>query len=196
MDKKLSVVEVVKEGIGIGMVNMVPILVNTLLWILTIWIPYLNIGTTIGMVVGIVAKASKGESISMTEIFNPQYRKYMGEFFLTSGFVSMGVGAALVFLIIPGIVLAIAWSLALLLAVDKEKNPMEAISLSNKITYGNKWAIFLSEFVVLLGAGILSGVFSKIPGIGGLLVLAVMIVAIFAGIGIRAYIYKTLTSNV
>lgn len=195
MEKKLAVGAIIKDGLDIGLKNAVPILVNTLLWILTIWIPYLNIGTTIGMIVGIVSKASKGETISMTEIFNPAYRKYMGEFFLTSGLVSMGVFAGLIFFIIPGCVIAIAWSLALLLAVDKAKNPMEAISLSNKVTYGNKLTIFLAQLILMVVSGVLGMIFLKIPAIGWLLYLAVILLTVFVGIGMQAYIYKTLCAD-
>ena len=71
MEKKLEVVAIIKNGIELGMKNLVPILVNALLWVLTIWIPYINIGTTIGLAIGIVSKVSRGETISMTEIFDP-----------------------------------------------------------------------------------------------------------------------------
>lgn len=195
MEKKLAVGAIIKDGLDIGLKNAVPILVNTLLWILTIWIPYLNIGTTIGMVVGIVSKASKGETISMTEIFNPAYRKYMGEFFLTSGLVSMGVFAGLMFFIIPGCVIAIAWSLALLLAVDKEKNPMEAISLSNKVTYGNKLTIFLAELILMVVTGVACAIFAKIPAVGGIFCFLIFLLSVFIGIGMQAYIYKTLCAD-
>ena len=196
MEKKLTVADMLKEGVGIGMKNMVPILVNALLWILTIWIPYLNIGTTIGMMIGIVSKASKGETISMTEIFNPQYRKYMGEFFLTYGLVMMGVSAGMLFFIIPGVVIAMAWSLALLLAVDKGINPVEAISKSNNATYGYKATMFLAQFVLGAVIMILAAIFTRIPAIGPLLVLALMVCAIFVGIGMQAYVYKALASDI
>ena len=36
MEKKLDVIAIVKNGIELGMKNLVPILVNALLWVLTI----------------------------------------------------------------------------------------------------------------------------------------------------------------
>jgi uncharacterized membrane protein len=148
--KKLEVASTFKDGITIGVRNLGPILVNVLLYILTCWIPYLNIGSTIGLSVGIIVKASRGEVIGMTEIFDPRYRKYIGEFFLTTGLVYIGVFVGLLLALIPGIVLSIAWSLSLLLVIDKEKNPMEAISLSNNLTYGYKWPIFGAYFLAWL----------------------------------------------
>ena len=102
-----------------GMKNLIPVLVNTILWILTIWIPYLNVGTTIGLMAGVVAKMSRGETISMTEIFDPVYRKRMGEFFLVTGLIFMGTFAGFMFFIIPGYVISIARCLHLLV-VDME----------------------------------------------------------------------------
>jgi len=195
MDKKLAMGAIIKDGLDIGLKNAVPILVNVLLFVLTIWIPYINIGTLIGMVVGIPAKASRGEAISMTEIFDPKYRKSMSEFFLTSGLVSVGVFAGCALLFIPGCIIGIAWSLAILLAVDKGKASLEAISISNKVTYGNKGAIFLAELVLFVAAGILGAIVMMIPYVGWLLYLAVFILSMFIFIGMQAYIYKTLCAD-
>ncbi len=192
MEKKLEVIAIVKNGIELGMKNLVPILVNALLWVLTIWIPYINIGTTIGLAIGIVSKVSRGETISMTEIFDPKYRKYMGEFFLTGGLVMVGVGFGYALFIIPGLVISIAWCFATLLAVDKGKNPTDAITTSNEVTYGNKGTMFLAYLVLVVAVCILSAIFNFIPVIGGLLVLAVSGATIFVAIGMQADCYKEL----
>jgi hypothetical protein len=194
--QKLEIIATIKEGISIGMANIVSIFVNVLLWVLTIWIPYLNVGTTIGLWAGIVSKASKGEAIPMTEIFNPKYRKYMGEFFITAGLIGIGLGAGFVFLIIPAIVIGIAWCLATLLVIDKGKNPTEAITLSNNYTYGNKGRIFCIYFLIFLAVGIVSFVLLKIPKLGIFLSAAVNILMMFVSVGLQASIYKQLTENV
>jgi len=190
--KKLDIIATVKEGVSIGIASMVPIFVNVLLWLLTFWIPYLNVGTTIGLWVGIVSKASRGEAIPMTEIFDPKYRKYMGEYFLTSGLVGIGIGAGIVFFIIPGFVIGIAWSLAQLLVIDKGKNPSEAITLSNNCTYGNKGRIFCVYFLVFFACGIAGGILGLIPILGKILAFAVSILSMFALIGLKASIYRQL----
>jgi hypothetical protein len=192
---KLDIVTTVKEGISIGIGNIVPIFVNVLLWVLTIWIPYLNVGTTIGLWVGIVSKASKGEDIPMTEIFDPNYRKYMGEYFITTGLVGVGIGVGFAFFIIPGIVISIAWSLAQLLVIDKEKNPTEAITLSNNYTYGNKGSMFCIYILVFLAFFIASYILGLIPILGKILVFAVSILMVFVLIGLQASIYKQLTKS-
>jgi len=194
--KKLEIIGTIKDGIEIGTKNIGPILVNCLLWVLTCWIPYLNVGTTIGLFVGIISKASKGETIEMTEIFNPVYRKYMGEYFLVSGLVGLGVGVGFMFLFIPGYVIAIAWMFAPLLTIDKGKNPAEAITLSNNATYGNKWRIFGICLLVGLAFGILAGIFALIPVLGVILIVALVIFALFVAVGIQASIYRQLTSSI
>jgi hypothetical protein len=203
--KKLAVVPTIKDGIAISMKNLGPILVNVLLWALTIWSPYLNVGTSIGLTVGIVAKASKGEPVGMTDIFDPRYRKYIGEFFISSGLISLGVVIGIIFGIIPGIVISLAWSLTLLLVVDKGKNPTEAINISNNSTYGYKR--FMAGIYLLVSAGfvVVSVILMSIGdatrnagvmGFFSFLTLLVWLFAIFVFIGIQASIYKQLTAEV
>ena len=202
--EKLAVIGTIKEGIAIGAKNIGSILVNVLLWALTVWIPYLNVGTTIGLMVGIVTKASRGEVIPVTEIFDPKYRKYMGEYFLVSGLVSMGVGVGVIFGIIPGIVICLAWNLASLLVIDKGKNPTEAITLSNNCTYGYKGkmlGIYLLSglafiIVTIIFAAIGSSGHGKLMGFMGFLSVLVWLFAIFVFIGIQASIYKQLAEGV
>jgi hypothetical protein len=203
--KKLAVVSTIKDGIAISTRNLAPILVNVLLWALTIWIPYLNVGTTIGLMVGIVARASRDEPIGMTEIFDPRYRKYMGEFFISSGLMSLGVVTGIIFGIIPGIVIALAWSLTLLLVIDKGKNPTEAITISNNCTYGYKGVMVGIYLIVIVGFVVVSCI---LMGIGGatrnrgvmgfftFLTVLVWLFAIFVNIGMQASIYKQLTAEV
>jgi len=200
--KKLAIGFTMKEGVAIGIKNIGPILVNVLLWVLTVWVPYLNIGTTIGLYVGVITKASRGESISMTEIFDPKYRKYMGEFFLTSGLVLIGVSVGTVLFFIPGIIVGLAWSLAVLLAIDKGKNPIEAITLSNNLTYGYKFRMaviyFLTSLIFLFVQIILLiiGYAADISGFTGFLTFLTMLFEVLVLIGLQASVYKQLTEGV
>ena len=202
---KLDIKATISEGIAIGAKNIGPILVNVLLWALTVWIPYLNVGTTIGLTTGIISKASRGEAISFTEIFDPKYRKYMGEFFLVSGLVGIGVAAGTALFIIPGIIIGFAWCLAPLLVIDKGKNPTEAITLSNNCTYGYKGKIFGVCFLVgviffivqaiLMGIGTASRSSGLISFMGFIVFLSVLF-ELFVFIGLQASIYKQLTADV
>ena len=156
----MKVSHIVKEGIGIGFKNLIPLVGTIVLYLLTCWIPYLNVGTTIALV-ALPAAMSRGEAISPTEIFDPKYRKNMGNFFLLMVCYSLAVVIGFFFGIIPGIVLSYAWSIAFLLLVDKELDPLQALSESNQKTYGHKATIFLS-FLVL---GVLFFVLNMIPAL-------------------------------
>ena len=203
--ENLAIIDTIQEGIAIGTRNIGPILVNVVLWVLTIWIPYLNVGTTIGLTAGIVSKAGRGEVIPLTEIFDPKYRKYMGEFFLALGLIGVGVGIGTIFFIIPGIVIALAWSLAILLVVDKGKNPTEAITLSNNCTYGYKWKMAGIYFLTCLLFTVVQIILIKIgyavdnDGFTFFISLTVflsVLFEVFVFIGLQASVYTQLTSGI
>jgi hypothetical protein len=179
---ELTVGTLIKGGFSKGFKNIIPLTVNVILWLLTIWIPYLNVGTTIGLAT-ITIKMSKGGMISATEIFNPVYRKRMGEYFLTVLLVYLGTVLGLVFLVIPGIVLSIAWSLSLLLVVGKELNPLEAMNESNKLTYGKKWKIFWGTLVLAIIVVVVTGIFGFLASIAhGFASVILYIVAAIMGL--------------
>jgi len=194
---KLDVGDTLVDGLNISLKNIGPILVNFLFWILTIWIPYLNVGTTIGLFSGIVIKASREETISYTEIFNPKYRKYMGDYFLTVGLIFIGVLIGVIFLIVPGIILSIAWSFALLLVIDKEKNPTDAIKLSNDITYGHKGRIFLISLILSVIFSIIQTILKQFDNdFASFLIIITAIFEIIVSLGIQASMYKQLARDV
>lgn len=198
--EELSVGGVLGGGIKTGLKNAPSLVGALLLWILTVWIPYLNVGTTIGLT-GIIAAMSRGQVVSPTEIFNRNYRKQMGEFFLVNAFMLMGVYAGLIFMIIPGLVIAIAWGLAPLLVVDKGLNPTEAIQTSNDLTYGKKWTIFGGMFVLAIISmpviGVLVYVGLQIHEVLGAILALVGYIVYFAMlVGAQAYVYGTLTANI
>ncbi|MDA3901358.1 MAG: YciC family protein [Spirochaetes bacterium] len=165
---ELTVSSLVQNSIKKGVKYVGPLLVNVFLWGLTIWIPYLNVGTTIGLFFGLPTKMSRDEEISFTEIFDAKFRKNMGEVFLSMGFVNLGVMIGFLFFIIPGYVIFIAWSLATLLVADKNYNPIDAIKKSNDLTYGKKWTIFFGAVVlyiiVMVALILLVTIFGKIHG--------------------------------
>lgn len=44
MEEKLQFVPSLKDAFAIGMKNLVPIVLSVLLWLVTVWIPYVNVG--------------------------------------------------------------------------------------------------------------------------------------------------------
>lgn len=159
----MTVSEVLKNGCSIGLKNFFSLVGAVLLYFLTLWIPYINVGTTIA-IYSLPAVMSRGEVISPTEIFNSKYRRNMGNFFLLSVFMSLGIFFGLLFLIIPGIVLMYAWSLAILLLVDKGLSPMQALNESNARTYGHKKTIFFSYLILGILYFVLSSIIPLLTG--------------------------------
>ena len=58
--QKLQVIPTIKEGILYGLKNIPSLLGMVVLYVLTVWIPYLNVGTTIGLYKAVI-KMGRGE---------------------------------------------------------------------------------------------------------------------------------------
>jgi hypothetical protein len=216
---KIDYVTVLQDGFGYGMKNIPSLLGAIALWILTIWIPYVNVGTTIALCT-LPLQLSRGEVFSPLSIFDRKYYRYMGEYFLLLGLMGIGIIGAALFFFIPGLVVSIAWSLSVLLLLDRGMNAAEAIRMSNKLTYGNKWTIFfvgatvyiasatvifiLSLLFGLINVGILAATGFANGAIVGvmiinllsfLLTLAVLVITLAFYLGCQASIYGTLSKN-
>lgn len=159
--KKLDFAETLKESIEIGVKNAPSVVVAVALWLVTIWIPYINIGTTIAISL-LPVELAKGNVVNPLSIFDSKYRRYMGEYLITTGLMVIPIYIAFIFLIIPGIVLSLSWALAFYFLIDKGKNPMQAIKASNDATYGNKWTMFFVMLVFIVIAGIVLGIISLV----------------------------------
>lgn len=159
--KKLDFAETLKESIEIGVKNAPSVIVAVALWLVTIWIPYINIGTTIAISL-LPVELAKGNVVNPLSIFDSKYRRYMGEYLITTGLMVIPIYIAFIFLIIPGIVLSLSWALAFYFLIDKGKNPMQAIKASNDATYGNKWTMFFVMLVFIVIAGIVLGIISLV----------------------------------
>ena len=149
------------EALEIGVKNAPSIIGCVVLWLLTIWVPYINVGTTIAINM-LPIELAKGGVISPLGIFDAKYRKYMGDFLITTGLMIIPVFIASLFMIVPGIVLSIAWSLAYFFLFEKKKNPMQAISASNEATYGSKWTMFFVLLAFVVAAYVVAGIFAWI----------------------------------
>ena len=196
----LTISEIIKNSFSLGLNNKGLIIGASILWALTAWIPYLNVGTTIGFFC-IIVLISKGDSVSATEIFNAKYRKNMGEFFLLLSFMIIGIASGYAFVIIPGIVISIAWSQSILLFIDKGYSPLESIKKSNEITYGEMWSIFVGYLSLVLILGLFNGLCTVIAAVAEseLLTLIIGFIGFIAFtlvmIGCSAYIYGELNKK-
>ncbi len=189
------------EALEIGVKNAPSIIGCVALWLLTIWVPYINVGTTIAINI-LPIELAKGNVISPLSIFDAKYRKYMGDFLITTGLMIIPIFIAMMFMIVPGIVLSIAWSLAYYFLFEKKKNPMQALSASNEATYGSKWTIFFVLLVFVIAAYIVAGIFTWICAaidvgfITFVVMLAVFAVIMSVGLAVDASFWRQLKDNV
>lgn len=195
--KKLDILEVLKESLSLALKNILSLIGAVLLWIITIWIPYINVGTTIAIMT-IPLELSKGQIINPTFIFDAKYRKRMGEVFILWALIYAAVIAGTLFLFIPGIVISFAFSMAIYILLDHNVNPLQAIKLSNDYTYGNKWRMFFIGLLVGLTIGVISGVLTFILGrfiiVNAIITMILMLVSVSWSLSINAIFYRELVS--
>ncbi len=199
--KRLDFSETLKDSIEIGVKNAPSVIAAVALWLLTIWVPYINIGTTIAIAL-LPTELAKGEVINPLGIFDSKYRRYMGEYFITMGLMIFPIFIATLFMVVPGIVLSIAWSLAYYFLIVKGKNPIQAIKASNDATYGSKWVIFLVILVFGICAAIVMGLFRwiceaiDVAFITFVVMFILYVLVMSVGLAVDASIWKQLKDNV
>ena len=199
----LTVGGALSEGFNIGIKNALSLFLAYILYILTIWIPYLNVGTTIGMVNLPITLARNSDTvISPLSIFDGRYRKYMGEFFIILGLMFISLLMAFLFGIIPAIVISYGWSQAIYLMFDKEYSPMDALMQSTKITYGYKWTLFFIDLLIgiiaMVGSGIIVYIISLViesSVVSGILSIIIIAVLMVWKVGVSAVIYRQLSQR-
>lgn len=199
--KKLDFAETLKDSIEIGVKNAPSIVVAVILWLVTIWIPYINIGTTIAIKL-LPVELAKGNVINPLSIFDSKYRRYMGEFLITWGLMLIPIYIATLFLVVPGIVLSLSWTLSFYFLLDKGKNPIEAIKASNDATYGSKWTMFFVILVFNIIMGIVYGIFLfvceaiDVAFITFVVMFILLVLAASIAMAIDASFWKQLKDNV
>lgn len=192
---KITIQEAITEGVQIGIKNVASLLGAVVLWILTIWIPYLNVGTTIAISTIPIA-LSKGKVISPLFIFDEKYRQFMGEYFTLKGLKMMSIIPAMFFAIIPGFIISLGWMLALYILLDKKIAPGEALIQSNKATYGYKWTMFFTFLLLGIVFGfallIFMAVFMKVAFLSFIMCTALIVLYQVTYLGCMTVFYKKL----
>jgi hypothetical protein len=194
MGNQLTIDEILSNAFKIGLKNFLSIWAIYILWILTIWIPYVNVGTTIA-VASLPIMLNDESMISPVEIFESKYRKFMGGFFIIVGITILAFILSVIFLFIPYWVLMISWCMGICLMVDKDINPIEALMESNNRTYGHKWTIFFSFFVLYLPLIILCLIRFLFPSTDLFFGIIIFLYFLFLPpivLGAQTHIYKTL----
>jgi hypothetical protein len=197
MTEKLSIPDIIQNGIQIGIKYVVPIIVNAILSVISIWIPYLNGGIVIAWM-SFPIKMARGESIEMTEVWKPEYRKNMGDVFIAFALLVAALLGSYI-IIGMGVVLMMGWYIAMQLVIDKGMTGPEAFKKSWEATMGNKLSIFLAQIVFFVGFIIVAAILSAIGSIHsivgiltGLITLGLVLALYPILYGMHAYIYQKL----
>ena len=181
----------ISEGITIGLKNLPSLIVAAICYVLTIWIPYLNVGTTIAMN-SVPGRLARGKVISPFFIFDEKYRRDFSAYFLLCAFTFMVTMVGFAFVIIPGIVISMSLSLSTYILVDFDKSPTDAMKLSNRATYGYKWKMFFINLGFYLLIGIVIAILSLLGKVGIVLAAICIICIIPFSLGLSAVIYRKL----
>ena len=199
--KKLDFSTTLKDAISIGLKNAPSVIAAVILWLITIWVPYINVGTTIAITL-LPTQLAKGKVINPLSIFEGKYRRYMGEYFITMGLMIFPILIGVIFMFVPAIVLSIAWSLSYYFLIEKGKNPIQAIKASNDATYGSKWIMFAVKLVVSIIAGILLAIFQAlcdaidVEFITYVVMFVLYVLIISIDMAVNASFWKQLKDNV
>ena len=199
--KRLDFATTLQDAIAIGLKNAPSVIAAVALWLVTIWVPYINVGTTIAITL-LPTRLAKGEIVNPLGIFDSKYRRYMGEYFITMGLMVFPILIGLIFMIVPAIVLSLAWTLSYYFLFEKGKNPIQAIKASNDATYGSKWTMFAVQLVVGIIVGIVLGIFRflcdliDVEFITFIVMFVLYVLAISISMAVNASYWKQLKDNV
>ncbi len=138
---------------------------TALYWVLMLVVWLLSLVVAIG-VLQINLQVIKGKEISLLELFS--HVELLWKFLVASIFYTLMVLIGLVFLIVPGIYLAVKYQFFGYLIVDKKLGPLEALQRSGEITRGCWWDLFFAavnfKVINLIGAiCLLLGMFVSVP---------------------------------
>ena len=114
-----------------------------------LWVGMMNMG----------ARQASGAVISIGDLFHP-FRRF-GAVFVTSMLVQVATTIGVLLLIVPGIYLTGAFSLATLIALNQDVTPIEAMKRSAQTLGSGAWlmfVVFLLIFILVIAGGCLCGV--------------------------------------
>ena len=129
------------------------------LTVVALWLvmPFVQAGLSL-----FALKVARGDRYTFSDVFGgaPYYATFLGASLL----VGLAVGFGLMFCLVPGIFLALGWSLTGMVAVDRNLGAVDAMRESWRLTVGQKGNLF----VLFLLYGAATVVVSFIPCIGSL----------------------------
>lgn len=122
----------------------------SLIWTLGSLVIYLGaVAASQGATVVAVSKVHLGNDASVSESFAGMKGRILYLALIMIG-VGIGVGIGFIFLIVPGIILALMWALTIPVAVLEDKGLRDATSRSAELTKGARGRIFVVYFLFVI----------------------------------------------
>lgn len=100
--------------------------------------------------------------------------------------LSLGVGLAMLLLIVPGIILWLCWSVVVPVYVQEKVGVFEAFGRSLDLTRGARWRIFLTMLLVVVGLWLLSipaGILSVAVASSGSIIVTALVTSVISALG-------------
>jgi hypothetical protein len=94
----------------------------------------------------LVLEAMLGDAGQHSGRYGRRFLAYFGQAIL----VGLGIGAGMLFLVVPGVIIACRWVIAPALLVGRGERAVEAIGNSWHLTKGHAFAIFLTALILFL----------------------------------------------
>jgi len=124
--------------------------VTTIVWSLISIVVYLGaVAASQGATVLAVSRVHLGQNTSISESFAGMKGRILYLALIMIG-VGIGVGIGFIFLIVPGIILALMWALTIPVAVLEDKGLRDATSRSAELTKGSRGRIFMVYFLFVI----------------------------------------------
>jgi len=112
---------------------------------------------TQGALVRATVAHSRGRESSLAESVSAGFAVVI-PLFLTSLLSALGIGLAMILLIVPGIMVYCAWVVATPAVVEERLWPLDALGRSSELTRGARWKVFAILLILMICYWVLSGV--------------------------------------
>ena len=192
--KRVDIAAAAADTFAIATRHAPSIIAAVILFLLTLWVPYVNLGTLIALTL-LPVRLARDERIEALSIFRSEYRRRMGDFLLTAALklAALTLGTAL--LVIPGIVLALAWKPAYWCLAEHDKSPLEAIRAAEAATF----ALFFAFTLCATVAGLALHTVCRAIGISlvsSIVLFAFVVLVLWIHTSLCAAVWKQLRDNV
>jgi hypothetical protein len=114
--------------------------------------------------------------------------------------VGLGVAIGFMLLIVPGIILALRWAVAVPACVVENKGPLESMRRSAELTKGHRWKIFgiwvliaIVAIIILIIVGVFAGLGAVVAqGLGRVLIAGVISLILTAIVTAYSYVLNAM----